>query len=456
MKILTALVAMLLSWSVATQAQLSIEEVQAVSTDETIRIVNITNQMVDLTGWSLSVQRPNYSRQTRYSFPNNCIVPGRGELLVHSGPANINQVDDVCGGLNINLFWQAAFTLPNDAAIISLRTPDGLLESSFQYPPLYRAEEVQFRNDEVLFSGTMTIPNVEGQHPAVVMVSGSGPQDRNSDFFGFKTFEAIADHLSKNGIAVLRYDDRGVGGSTGNWAEATLDDRAADVISAIEFLKQHPSVDPKQIGIVGHSEGGVVGPMVAAQSTDVAFMVMIAGLGTTGTQLLKEQSELLMRAAGASEEAVALQLELLDLMYQAISTDAEEDWAVLVDRFRQAGIPNIDQQLALIQSNWYRSFTLYDPMPFLEKIQIPILAIFGSLDLQVPAASNQAGMEIGFEAAGNTNVTFHLFEGANHLFQLANTGSPQEYAALAKKFVDGFLELISSWLLNQSDDMHAP
>jgi len=457
MKLFTSIIAVLFFWSITAQAQqLSIDEVQALSTDETIQIINNTSQMVDLSGWSLTVQRPNYSRQTRYQFPNGCLIPGRGELTVHSGPANVNQIDDECGGLNFNLFWQAAFTLPNDAGIIQLRTPEGLLESSHQYPPLYRSEDVQFRNDDILFSGTMTIPNVEGQHPAVVLVSGSGPQDRDSDLFGFKTFEVIADHLSKNGFAVLRYDDRGVGGSTGNWVEATLEDRTADVLAAIDLLKNHPDVDPKQIGIVGHSEGGVVGPMVAAQSSDIAFMVMIAGLGTTGRQLLSEQSELLMQAAGATDAAVALQLELLDLMYQAISSNAEEDWAALVDRLREAGVPNIPQQLALIQSNWYRSFTLYDPMPFLEQIQIPILAIFGSLDLQVPAESNQAGMETGFGGAGNTDVTYHLFEGANHLFQLANTGSPQEYAALPKQFIAGFLELISNWLFDHSETLPTP
>lgn len=459
MKFVVILSMLTVFWGFTVDAQtnqLAIEEIEALSTDETIFIRNVSNQLVDLTGWSLTVQRPGFGRPVRYAFPEGCIVPGRGELTIHSGPANVNGQDEGCGSLNIKLFWQAAFTLPNDAGIIRLLTAEQLIESEFQYPPLYREEDVRFGHDGVVFAGTLTVPNVEGQHPAVVLVSGSGPQDRDSDFFGFKSFRVIADHLSKNGFVVLRYDDRGVGGSSSVWFEASLDDRAADVMSAIDFLKQHPSVDRRQIGIVGHSEGGVVGPMVAAQSSDVAFMVMIAGLGTTGKQLLKEQSELLMRAAGATEEAIAVQLGILDLIFKAIETDSQEDWDALRRRLQEVGIPNAGQQIQLVQTSWYRSFVAYDPQPFLEKIQIPVLSIFGSLDLQVPHESNQAGMEIGFEAAGNTEVTYHLFEGANHLFQLANTGSTQEYSVLPKRFIEGFLDLILDWLNEYAEVVMTP
>lgn len=459
MKSVVILSVLMVFWGVTVDAQtnqLAIEDVQALSTDESVFIRNVSSQLVDLTGWSLTVQRPGFGRPVVYAFPDGCIVPGRGELTIHSGPANVNGHDEGCGSLNVKLFWQAAFTLPNDAGIIRLLTAEQLIESEFQYPPLYTEEDVRFGHDGVVFAGTLTVPNMEGRHPAVVLVSGSGPQDRDSDFFGFKSFRVIADHLSKNGFVVLRYDDRGVGGSSSVWFEASLDDRVTDVMSAIGFLKQHPSVDRRQIGIVGHSEGGVVGPMVAAQSSDVAFMVMIAGVGTTGAQILIEQSELLMRAAGATEEAIATQLEILDLVLLAIRTDDQEDWANLRRRLQDAGVPNADQQIFLYQTPWFRSFVAYDPQPYLEKIQIPVLSIFGSLDLQVPHESNQAGMETGFEAAGNTEVTYHLFERANHLFQLANTGSVQEYSTLPKRFIDGFLDLILDWLYEYAEVVPTP
>lgn len=315
-------------------------------------------------------------------------------------------------------------------------------------------------------AGTLTIPDSAGPHPAVVLITGSGPRNRDEEFFGFKVFGVIADHLTRNGIAVLRYDDRGVGGSTGDVFKSTLDDFAGDVLAALELLKQHPDINSKQIGLIGHSEGGIIAPLVASQSNDVTFNVLIAGPGLPGDQIVRTQNELILRVGGATEAEIQRMLDLQARTIEAVATgqgweqiEAEARHLILesvegLPDNQRAAITDVDkfvttvveEQLQANQSPWFKSFIEHDPRPSLEQLTIPVLALFGELDLLVPAKMNEAAISEALGVAGNQDFSSVIFPQANHLFQVAKTGSPDEYAVLEKEFVLGFLDLITEWI----------
>jgi uncharacterized protein len=336
----------------------------------------------------------------------------------------------------------------------------------------YQAEEVKFKSGDVTLAGTLTLPEGPGPHPAVVLISGSGPENRDEEIFGFKIFRLIADALTRKGIAVLRYDDRGVGGSSAGTADDTSETFAKDVASAVDYLKTRPDIDPKQIGLFGHSEGGAIAPMVATQASavqksDMAFLVLMAPPGVSGRDVILEQVKLIAKANGATdaeveqlgqEEAVALDAVMtgngLDAVRADLRKQTEDLWNQMTDEQHKAlgdkdqWVNNaVEQQLAALQSPWIKFFLAYDPAPTLQKVKAPVLALFGGKDVQVAAASNSAGLEAALKAGGNPDVTVKTFPDANHLFQAAATGSPNEYAVLPKEFVPGFLDTISEWIL---------
>ena len=338
-------------------------------------------------------------------------------------------------------------------------------------PPPYLEEEVAFTNGDVTLTGTLTRPTSGAPHPAVVLISGSGPQDRDGQIFGFRMFEVIADHLTRGGIAVLRYDDRGVGGSGGVSIEATLQDRAGDVLAAVELLKGGEGVEPRQIGLLGHSEGAVAALIASSLSKDVAFVVMMGGPTVPLRDILLAQLELVMRAEGADEEEIQ---EALDSQARVIAaartgrdwdeveaiitqqlldglkelSEAQRDTITDVDAYVTAGL---ESQLAVLRSPWYRSFLDFDPGPDLRKTRVPLLAIYGELDAQVPAEMSSSAITLALTSAGNADFTVVTLPGANHLFQSAVTGSPSEYAAQDKDFVPGFLGMVTDWLLERVD-----
>jgi len=438
------------------QSALSIDivEVQPLTTDETITIKNTSAAAIDLGGWRVAVgrQRP---LGHHFRFPERCFVPVDGIVRVHSGPAQLGQTHGACGQDQIDLVWQTGFALPNDVGIVEVSNSDNVLQAVIEYPAPYRADNVQFSNGEVVLAGTLTLPNAPGPHPVVVLISGSGAQDRDETLAGFPVFRVIADHLSRRGVAVLRYDDRGVGGSSGIEINATLSDRADDVRSAIELLKRHPEIDAARIGLVGHSEGGMVAPMVAAGNPDVAFIVMLASLGISGDELLLAQSELILRTEGAPQGVIEAQLNILQLIFNAIRTDTEAAWEAVEARLGELGLPPtaVEQQLAVAQSPWYRSFVMFNPEPYFTQLTVPALALFGALDVQVPAELNLGGMRRLFAQTSHKGVTYRILERANHLFQHANTGSINEYAELPKRFVSGFLELIGDWIVAEVETL---
>ncbi len=334
-------------------------------------------------------------------------------------------------------------------------------------PPPYREESVKFRNgDAAILAGTLTLPAGGGAHCAVVLVTGSGPQNRDEEIFGFKPFRILADHLTRNGIAVLRYDDRGFAESTGNIAQATTEDFALDAAAGVAFLRTRPDIDPRRIGVLGHSEGGIVAPMVATRTEGIAFIVLMSGMGVVGERVLIDQAALIGRAEGSSEEAVRKETEIQKRLFAAarsgqgwdearaeIKKEALAQIAAMPEAVRET-IPDpekyadtmIEGQFAMVRSAWFKFFLDHDPAKVLEKVKCPVLALFGEKDLQVPAESNRAAIAGALARGGNTDVILKVFPGANHLYQGARTGGVSEYAGLRKEFVPGFLETISGWI----------
>ena len=331
---------------------------------------------------------------------------------------------------------------------------------------LYREEEVEFASGAITLAGTLTLPGSAGPYPAAVLVSGSGGQNRDEDVAGFPMFGIIADHLTSHGIAVLRYDDPGIGGSTGDVLQETIHDRTGNVLAAVGLLLRHAEIDPDRIGLIGHSEGGIVAPLAATRSDDVSFLVLLAGTGVPGDVILRAQLEFLLEDQGATAEEIQTARAQQQRLFSALTTG--EGWEEVEQGTRRillesiaaapeserASITDIDayvdivikQQLMTVQSPWYRSFFEYDPGPVLERLSVPVLALFGELDTQVPAETNAAAMVAALSAVDNPDFTLFVLPGANHLFQTAVTGSISEYSELEAEFVPGFLERIEEWV----------
>lgn len=330
-------------------------------------------------------------------------------------------------------------------------------------PPFpYTSEEVTYKDGDVTLAGTLTIPPGDGPFPAVVLITGSGPQDRDETVMGHKPFLILSDYLSRHGVAVLRADDRGVGGSSGSTSDATTADFAQDALAGVRFLKTHPKIAPAKIGLIGHSEGGVIAPLAASQSPDVAFIVMLAGTGVPAPELLLRQAELISRAEGITDDAIRREAEAMKRMFAILQS--EKDPAARAAKLREAakasmagaseqevksaGGPDAwaDQQAQRVNSPWFVFFIGYDPRPALSKVKVPVLALNGELDLQVPVDMNLPAIERILKESGNKDVTAKRMPGLNHLFQHAKTGSPSEYAKIEETMSPEVLSLISGWI----------
>lgn len=330
-------------------------------------------------------------------------------------------------------------------------------------PPFpYTAQDVAYTNGDVKLAGTLTLPPGPGPFPAALLITGSGSQDRDESLMNHKPFWVLADHLSRHGIAVLRVDDRGVGGSSGSVAKSTTADFVGDALAGVRFLKAQPKIAPNRIGLVGHSEGGLIGPLAASQSPDVAFVVMLAGTGVPGDTLLLRQVELIARAGGGTEEQVKAAVERTRRQTQAVVAEkdpaalsailrrlAREDVAAMSEDERKAAggaDALVEAEVKAFDSPWFRYFLAYDPRPALRKVKVPVLALNGSLDLQVPPDQNLPEIDKALREAGNHDVTLRRMEGLNHLFQPAKTGSPMEYAAIETTLDPAVLDLVSGWI----------
>jgi uncharacterized protein len=335
------------------------------------------------------------------------------------------------------------------------------------YP--YDEEEVTYENkrDKVRISGTLTRPRgARGPVPAVLLITGSGPQDRDETVMGHRPFLVLADYLTRKGIAVLRVDDRGVGGTSAGTPNDTSENYVADALAGVEFLKTRKEIDPREIGLVGHSEGGMVAPLVAAQSKDVSFLVLIAGPGLPGDRLILLQNDMLSRVGGMSDEA----REQMRLLYTRIFAllKEEKDNAAAEKKIREALSDQmsrmtetqkqefeeikrvVEAQGVMYVSPWFRYFLAYDPRPALMKVKGPVLAVNGERDLQVPADENLAAIGEALKAGGNKDYAVVKLPRLNHLLQTSMSGDPSEYAEIEETMSPTALDTITNWILKHT------
>lgn len=354
-------------------------------------------------------------------------------------------------------------TLKRAAKSVAANRPQ---EPKKPYP--YNEEEVSYENkrEGVELAGTLTLPRATAPFPAVILITGSGAQNRNEELLGHKPFLVLSDYLTRQGIAVLRVDDRGVGGSTGSVPNSTSENFAADVLAGIEFLKARKDINAKQIGLIGHSEGGLIAPMVAAQSGDVAFIVMMAGPGLTGEEILYLQGALIAKANGADKATLAKQRAQQERTYSLLKK--EKDNAVVEKTLREeldkqlaamteeerkkAGEPEktFSAQMKQITSPWFRYFLTYDPRVALAKVKCPVLALNGENDLQVPVNENLREIEAALKTSGNKDVTIARLPKLNHLFQTSETGSPSEYSKIEETIAPVALKTMGDWILKHT------
>lgn len=331
-------------------------------------------------------------------------------------------------------------------------------------PFSYNEEEITFENKttNISLTGTFTYPKEGTDFPAVVLVSGSGPQDRDETFFDHKPFLVIADFLTRKGFAVLRYDDRGFGKSKGIFKGATSKDFAEDALSAVEYLKSRKETNKNKIGIMGHSEGGLIATMCAARSKSVSFIVLLAGTGVPGKDLLVRQDQLLGKSEGKSEREINITTEIDKLLYEIMASDIDSANAVnkakeVIEKYtaslseEEKKSPELEKNAMAVNIEqsagpWFRFFLRYDPRIDLEKLKIPVLALNGEKDIQVDPKQNLPEIKKSLDKAENKKHKIVELQGLNHLFQSVKIGTTSEYKDLDETFSVKALEIINEWL----------
>lgn len=357
------------------------------------------------------------------------------------------------------------------AIVAYLAWPEATMAAKPQepkHPYPYQTEKVTIPNNngDVALSGTLTLPRQQGPFAAVVLISGSGAQDRNEEVFGHKPFLVIADYLTRQGFAVLRYDDRGVGKSSGDFGQATSADFATDAESAVAYLRSRKDIAPDKVGLAGHSEGGVVAAIAASRSKDVAFVMSLAGPGVLGIDVITLQSELIARAGGVDEAGIAFIRKANNDIKEILRSTP--DTAVLRTRLTAYTKTNLQDypsqmlppgiakedffkhQVQAMCSPWYQYAYQMEPASFFAKVSCPVLALNGGKDLQVDARQNLPEIAKAVRAGGNANVTTRELPGLNHLFQACDTGHPNEYAGIEETFSPDALHLMGEWLKKQT------
>ena len=355
------------------------------------------------------------------------------------------------------------FFLPR--RVSELVQPEG---PSKPYP--YESNDVTFENAQakIRLAGTLTMPGSGGPFPAVLLIPGSGPHDRDETISGHKIFLILADYLTRRGIAVLRVDDRGVGMSTGDFKSATTMDLASDALAGVNYLTTHKEINSREIGLVGHSEGGLIAPIVADESSNVAFIVLMAPPGLPGEDIVLSQVDLLGKANGLSDSLIEINRRIEKKLLDVVTTTTEKDSSEVRAKLKEileryiansnhAGQPEhvqaeavIDAQLNGLLSPWYRFFLTYDPRPALQKVKCPVLALWGTKDLQVPPSENLPAVEKALQDGGNKDFKVVELLQLNHLFQTAETGSPSEYAKIQETISPKALDVIAKWILKRT------
>lgn len=329
-------------------------------------------------------------------------------------------------------------------------------------PPFdYPIEEVDFVNskDKNTLAGTLTLPKNKKDFPVVVLITGSGAQNRDSEIFGHKPFAVIANDFAQKGIGVLRIDDRGVGGSSKGTTEDTSASFATDIATAVDFLSARGF---KNIGLIGHSEGGMIAPIVAVQNKNIQFVISLAGPGIPIDQMMLLQTQSIAKSQGATTTQIdatsAFNKKVYDYIINYKGTNLQADFQpYLKEEFKKLtqdqGLTEnqidefVAQQIRSVTSPWYVYFLKFNPDLYWSKIKIPVLALNGSLDMQVKATENLAGIQASLAKAGNKKATIKEFPGLNHLFQEAKTGSTAEYSTIEQTIAPVVLDTMSNWIL---------
>lgn len=359
------------------------------------------------------------------------------------------------------IFHQAGLDLP---LILTSHSGELASPSRPQTPivPLpYKEKEVKIKttSEGVKLSGTLTIPTTKKPHPAVILISGSGPQDRNEEIMNHKPFMVLADHLTRQGVIVLRYDDRGVGKSTGDFSKGTSYDFADDAEAAFNYLIKQKGVDKTKVGIIGHSEGGIIAPIVASRNKAVSFIILMAGPSVPGSVIIPDQQELILIASGENADNIKKQVQLNENIVEYVShnsdspnlnqelSDLIEDWIkeLGVEVPKSISIKNFSKQTAKsFTGDWMKTFITLSPAAYIKKVSCPILALYGENDLQVSVRANAEPMQQLLVSHENSSV--HFFPKLNHLFQTSTTGSPSEYVLIEETLSPDFLDFVCSWI----------
>jgi len=397
---------------------------------------NIKMGKVTYTGETLRIVAPMMLAEYNGTVKNDTLIEGTWKQAGNSLPLNVVKL-------------KAAFTVNRPQ------------EPKAPFP--YKAEDVTFNNDKsnIKLAGTLTIPTGKGPFPAVVLITGSGAQNRDEELMGHKPFLVIADFLTRNGIAVLRYDDRGVGKSQGSQLNATSADFATDAEAAFNFLKNNQDINPKAIGFIGHSEGGLIAPIVASSNKDIAFIISLAGPGVTGEQIIHTQGADISRASGLDEKQIEENTSINKKLFAVLKKESDNKKASekMIEVYKQilakkeTSPEETERNIKQLQSGmnpasltWMRYFMFTDPARFWKKVSCPVLALNGTKDLQVAADVNLPAIEKALKSGGNKNVKTVKLDGLNHLFQHSATGLPSEYGNIEETFSPEALKIISDWI----------
>jgi pimeloyl-ACP methyl ester carboxylesterase len=419
-------------------------------------IKNIQNEYA--TELSIPVQRVSGLKPQNTTFENGILlIDGANLGIKYEGKFNTTSQQFE------GKFTEGANTLPLNLqkGELKLELKDNRPQEPMKPYP-YNEKEVVFENKhaDVSLAGTLTLPASNKKFPAVILISGSGPQDRDETFANHKPFWIIADYLTRQGIAVLRFDDRGAGKSTGNFSNATTKDFSTDVVSAVAYLKSRSDIDANNIGLIGHSEGGIIAPLAANQTKDVSFMVLLASTGIPGSKISLLQS-ISMRPfpvpnEAAYEQAIrkAIQIAASDNELSKIKKELTDHYNKTIAPILKPMVGNDDKVNEIIKgliesrtTPWVRYFYNYNPATEIEKLKIPVLSLNGSKDIQVNAKINQNGIRQALIKGSNQDYKIKELENLNHFFQECETGKMDEYQKIEQTFSPIALNEISSWIL---------
>ena len=408
--------------------------------------------------------------QNAFGIPTDYTAYENNELIVKVAAANVEYKGTFKDHIITGTFTQNGYAIPlvlSRTEIKKDETPEKLRPQDPKKPYNYISEDITFSNpkaNNIKLAGTLTRPKNIKNPPVAILITGSGPQNRDSEVkaFNHRPFLVLSDYLTNHGIAVLRYDDRGVGQSKGTQLNATSADFATDVEAAVSYLKTRNDIDINKIGLIGHSEGGFIAPMVASKDKGIAFVILLAGTGVDGGTVLQTQTRRALELAGLSENYINLTEKLTIELHNIVRKNTIEDRinAKLIahlENYRQYNdnelsqtlTDEIIQQYGQLSSNWMAYFIRTNPDEFLSQVTCPVLAINGSKDFQVLPELNLNAIKKSLEKADNNDVTIQELEGLNHMFQKANTGGIEEYSKIEETFNPEALELISNWILER-------